>query len=100
MNWFVWLRNLDGMQAFEPKHGEHAVTKAKSPQLATRTRARPEVTKIACMISSFHVALLVHHTCSLQQDNMPANVLSTAAAQADMAVLCLAHMPQTCANDC
>ncbi|DBB09605.1 hypothetical protein WJX82_001287 [Trebouxia sp. C0006] len=28
--------------AFEPKHIEHAVTKAKSPQLATRTRARPE----------------------------------------------------------
>ncbi|DBA82837.1 hypothetical protein WJX77_000693 [Trebouxia sp. C0004] len=27
---------------FEPKHSEHTVTKAKSPQLATRTRARPE----------------------------------------------------------
>ncbi|KAL0037418.1 hypothetical protein WJX79_007009 [Trebouxia sp. C0005] len=28
--------------AFEPKHGEHTGTKAKSPQLSTRTRARPE----------------------------------------------------------
>lgn len=31
------------VQAFEPKHGEHVVTKPKSPQLATRSRARPEV---------------------------------------------------------
>ncbi|KAL3160020.1 hypothetical protein ABBQ38_010406 [Trebouxia sp. C0009 RCD-2024] len=30
---------------FEPKHGEHVVTRAKSPQLATRSRARPEEAK-------------------------------------------------------
>ena len=37
------VNSLRAMQAFEPKHGERHVTKAKSPELATRTRARPEV---------------------------------------------------------
>ena len=37
------LNHACAVQAFEPKRGEHMVTKAKSPQLATRSRARPEV---------------------------------------------------------
>ena len=37
---------LDTTQVFEPKRHEHAVTKAKSPQLATRSRARPEVSPV------------------------------------------------------
>lgn len=43
------------LQAFQPKRGEQPVTKAKSPQLATRTRARPEVGKTDCAHPCLHI---------------------------------------------
>ena len=37
---------ISSLQVFEPKATEHVATQAKSPQLMTRTRSRPEASII------------------------------------------------------